>query len=70
MTVQQIALPRPTAPSRPSGSAGFSLPVRLDGEPVTDLAYALPLSVDFVPWEQAVEAYLTRFEPQPQRAAA
>ena len=70
MTVQQIATPRRTVPSRSSGSAGFILPVRLDGEPVTDLAFALPLPTDFVPWELVVEAYLVSFEPQPQRAAA
>ena len=70
MTLQQI-VPRPeVAPSPVMGRAGFILPVRLDGEPVTDLAYALPLPADFVPWEQVVEAYLATFAPEPQRAAA
>ena len=49
----------------------FAVPLDLrDGEPVTDLAFALPLPTDFVPWELVVEAYLVSFEPQPQRAAA
>jgi hypothetical protein len=34
------------------------LPVRLDGEPVTDPVFALPLPLTFQPWERVVAAYL------------
>ena len=70
MTLQQIAPRLQVQSSQAKGRAGYILPVRLDGEPVTDLAYALPLPADFVPWEQVVEAYLATFAPEPQRAAA
>ncbi len=70
MTLQQIASHRRTAPRQISGRPGFIMPVRLDGEPVTDPAYALPLPADFVPWEQAVEIYLATFATTPDRVAA
>ena len=70
MTVQHIAAYRRGAPRQITGSTGIILPVRLDGEPVTDPAFALPLPADFVPWEQVVEAYLLTFAPDPGRAAA
>ena len=70
MTVQHIAAHRRGAPRQMTGSAGLILPVRLDGEPVTDPAFALPLPVDFVPWEQVVEAYLLTVAAHHHRAAA
>ena len=70
MTMQHIAPHRRIARRHRTGSVGMILPVRLDGEPVTDPAFALPLPADFVPWEQMVEAYLRTFAADPCRAAA
>ena len=70
MTLQHIASHRRRAPRQMTGSAGVLLPARLDGEPVTDPAVALPLPADFMPWEQVVEAYLLTVATHPHRAAA
>jgi hypothetical protein len=70
MTLHQSRRHRQDAPTSGAGTSGGILPVRRDGEPVTDPAFALPLPPDFVPWERVVAAYLARFAPPPQRAAA
>ncbi len=70
MTMQHIAPHHHRARRHRTGSAGSILPVRLDGEPITDPAFALPLPADFVPWEQVVEAYLRTFAAAPHRAGA
>ena len=57
-------------PGQRRGRAGSVLPVRCDGEPVTDPAFALALPADFVPWEQVVDAYLARVAGEPHQAAA
>jgi hypothetical protein len=44
-------------------------PVRFDGEPVTDPMFALPLPVDFRPWEHIVAAYLADRTAELRRAA-
>jgi len=44
-------------------------PLRFDGEPVTDPAFALQLPADFRPWEQVVQAYLDEHATPLRRAA-
>jgi hypothetical protein len=44
------------------GRSAYLLPLRFDGEPVTDSTYTLPLPADFRPWEEAVAAYLAEIE--------
>lgn len=45
------------------------VPVRFDGETVTDPAYALPLPPDFRPWEDVVSAYLAARTAELRHAA-
>jgi hypothetical protein len=53
-----------------TGNPGFIMPVRHDGEIVTDPAFALPLPADFIPWERAVAAYLATLATPGYRTAA
>jgi hypothetical protein len=70
MSLQPYALRRRRALRHVDGGVGRVMPVRLDGEPVTDPAVALPLPADLVPWEQVVEAYLAGIAPALQPRAA
>ena len=58
---------QPVTSTRSEG--GMIFPLRFDGEPVTDPAFALQLPADFRPWEQVVQAYLDEHATPLRRAA-